>query len=104
METEEEINPDTNAEADENLTEDAVEIDLEDDDLTELLGLEEEEEEEGESEENSEDNKDTFFYEQILDAYNGKENYTPIDFDFEMALSDNFLENKGLAILERFLN
>ncbi len=43
METEEEINPDTNAEADENLTEDAVEIDLEDDDLTELLGLEEEE-------------------------------------------------------------
>ena len=46
METEEEINPNTNAEADENLTEDAVEIDLEDDDLTELLGLEEEEEEE----------------------------------------------------------
>ena len=46
METEEEISPDTNAEADENLTEDAVEIDLEDDDLTELLGLEEEEEEE----------------------------------------------------------
>ena len=46
METEEEINPDTNSEADENLTEDAVEIDLEDDDLTELLGLEEEEEEE----------------------------------------------------------
>ena len=46
METEEEINPDTNAEADENLTEDAVEIDLEDDDLTELLGLEEEEEDE----------------------------------------------------------
>jgi len=46
METEEEINLDTNAEADENLTEDAVEIDLEDDDLTELLGLEEEEEEE----------------------------------------------------------
>ena len=49
METEEEINPDTNAEADENLTEDAVEIDLEDDDLTELLGLEEEEEEEEEN-------------------------------------------------------
>ena len=46
METEEEINLDTNAVADENLTEDAVEIDLEDDDLTELLGLEEEEEEE----------------------------------------------------------
>jgi len=46
METEEEINPGTNSEADENLTEDAVEIDLEDDDLTELLGLEEEEEEE----------------------------------------------------------
>jgi len=46
METEEEINPETNAEADENLTDDAVEIDLEDDDLTELLGLEEEEEEE----------------------------------------------------------
>jgi len=46
METEEEINPETNAEADENLTEDAVEIDLEDDDLTELLGLEEEDEEE----------------------------------------------------------
>ena len=46
MENEEEINPETNAEADENLTEDAVEIDLEDDDLTELLGLEEEEEEE----------------------------------------------------------
>ena len=46
METEEEINPETNSEADENLTEDAVEIDLEDDDLTELLGLEEEEEEE----------------------------------------------------------
>ena len=46
METEEEINPETNAEVDENLTEDAVEIDLEDDDLTELLGLEEEEEEE----------------------------------------------------------
>ena len=46
METEEEINPETNAEADENLTEDAVEIDLSDDDLTELLGLEEEEEEE----------------------------------------------------------
>ena len=45
METEEEINPETNAEVDENLTEDAVEIDLEDDDLTELLGLEEEEEE-----------------------------------------------------------
>ena len=44
METEEEINPKSNAEADENLTEDAVEIDLEDDDLTELLGLEEEEE------------------------------------------------------------
>jgi len=43
METEEEINADTNAEADENLTEDTVEIDLEDDDLTELLGLEEEE-------------------------------------------------------------
>jgi len=48
METEEEINPDTNVEADENLKEDAVEIDLEDDDLTELLGLEEEEEEEEE--------------------------------------------------------
>ena len=46
MENEEEINPDTNAEADENLTEDAVEIDLEDDDLTELLGLGEEEEDE----------------------------------------------------------
>jgi len=46
METEEEINPETNSEADENLTGDAVEIDLEDDDLTELLGLEEEEEEE----------------------------------------------------------
>ena len=46
METEEEINLDTNAEADENLTEDTVEIDLEDDDLTELLGFEEEEEEE----------------------------------------------------------
>ena len=46
METEEEISPETNTEADENLTEDAVEIDLEDDDLTELLGLEEEEEEE----------------------------------------------------------
>ena len=46
METEKEINPETNSEADENLTEDAVEIDLEDDDLTELLGLEEEEEEE----------------------------------------------------------
>ena len=46
METEEEISPETNAEEDENLTEDAVEIDLEDDDLTELLGLEEEEEEE----------------------------------------------------------
>ncbi len=46
METEEEINPETNSEADENLTEDAVEIDLEDDDLTELLGLEEEEEDE----------------------------------------------------------
>jgi len=45
MVTEEEINPETNAEVDENLTEDAVEIDLEDDDLTELLGLEEEEEE-----------------------------------------------------------
>ena len=39
METEEEINPETNAEADENLTEDAVEIDLEDEYLTELLGL-----------------------------------------------------------------
>ena len=46
METEEEISPETNAGVDENLTEDAVEIDLEDDDLTELLGLEEEEEEE----------------------------------------------------------
>ena len=46
METEEEINPETNVEEDENLTDDAVEIDLEDDDLTELLGLEEEEEEE----------------------------------------------------------
>ena len=32
METEEEISPETNAEVDENLTEDAVEIDLEDDD------------------------------------------------------------------------
>ena len=50
METEEEINPETNSEADENLTGDAVEIDLEDDDLTELLGLEEEEEEEEEEE------------------------------------------------------
>jgi CheY-like chemotaxis protein len=48
METEEEINPETNTEADENLTEDAVEIDLEDDDLTEFLGLEEDEEEEEE--------------------------------------------------------
>ena len=46
MESEEEINPESNSETDENLTEDAVEIDLEDDDLTELLGLEEEEEEE----------------------------------------------------------
>ena len=46
MKTEEEKNPETNSEADKNLTEDAVEIDLEDDDLTELLGLEEEEEEE----------------------------------------------------------
>ena len=53
METEEEINLDTKAEANENLTEDAVEIDLEDDDLTDLLGLEEEEEEE------SEENLDT---------------------------------------------
>jgi len=42
METEEEISPETNAEVDENLTEDPVEIDLEDEDLTELLGLEEE--------------------------------------------------------------
>ena len=48
METEEELNQESNAEAGENLTEDAVEIDLEDDDLTELLGLEEEEEEEEE--------------------------------------------------------
>ena len=48
METEEDINPETNSEADENLTEDAVEIDLEDDDLTELLDLDEEEEEEEE--------------------------------------------------------
>ena len=46
METEEEINPETNAKADENLTEDAVEIDLEDDDLTELLDFEGEKEEE----------------------------------------------------------
>ena len=46
METEEEISPETNTEVDENLTEDAVEIDLEDDDLTELLGLGEEEEDE----------------------------------------------------------
>ena len=46
METEEEINPEINSEADVNLTEDAVEIDLEDDDLSDLLGLEEEEEEE----------------------------------------------------------
>ena len=46
METEEEINPEINSEADVNLTEDTVEIDLEDDDLSELLGLEEEEEEE----------------------------------------------------------
>ena len=46
METEEEISPETNAEVDENLMEDPVEIDLEDEDLTELLGLEEEEEEE----------------------------------------------------------
>jgi len=46
MVTEEEISPETNAEVDENLTEDPVEIDLEDEDLTELLGLEEEEEEE----------------------------------------------------------
>jgi len=50
MVTEEEISPETNAEVDENLTEDAVEFDLEDDDLTELLGLEEEEEEEEEEE------------------------------------------------------
>ena len=46
METEEEINPEINSETDVNLTEDAVEVDLEDDDLSELLGLEEEEEEE----------------------------------------------------------
>ena len=46
MVTEEEISPETNAEVDENLTEDPVEIDLEDEDLTELLGLEEEEEDE----------------------------------------------------------
>ena len=46
METEEEINPETNSEAVENLTEDAVEIDLEDEELTELLDFEEEEEEE----------------------------------------------------------
>ena len=39
METEEEINPETNAEADENLTEDAVEIDLEDDDLIRVVGI-----------------------------------------------------------------
>ncbi len=45
MVTEEEINQETKAEVDENLTEDALEIDLEDDDLTDLLGLEEEEEE-----------------------------------------------------------
>ena len=44
METEEEINLETNAEADENLTKDAVEIDLEDDDLIELLDLDEKEE------------------------------------------------------------
>ncbi len=48
METEEEINLGTNAEADENLTEDAVEIALEDDDLIELLDLEEEEEDDEE--------------------------------------------------------
>ena len=41
METEEEINLDINSEVDVNLTEDAVETDLEDDDLSELLGLEE---------------------------------------------------------------
>ena len=49
MVTEEEISPETNAEVDENLTEDPVEIDLEDEDLTELLGLDEEEEEEEEN-------------------------------------------------------
>ena len=49
METEEEINLETNSETDVNLTEDTVEIDLEDDDLSELLGLEEEEEEEEEN-------------------------------------------------------
>ena len=48
METEEEINLETNAEADENLTEDAVEIALEDDDLIELLDLNEEEEDDEE--------------------------------------------------------
>ena len=46
METEEELSPETNSETDENLIEAAVEIDLEEDDITELLGLEEEEEEE----------------------------------------------------------
>ena len=58
METEDEKSPETNAEADENLTEDAVEIDLEDDGLTELLGLEEEEVEE---EEEDEDEDEDFF-------------------------------------------
>ena len=46
METEEEKYPETNGEADGNITEDAVEIDLEDEGLTELLGLGEEKEEE----------------------------------------------------------
>ena len=48
METEEEINLETNAETDENLTEEAVEIALEDDDLIELLDLNEEEEDDEE--------------------------------------------------------
>ena len=46
METEEEKNLEINDEENESLTEDTVEINLEDDDLTELLGLEGEEEEE----------------------------------------------------------
>ena len=93
METEEEINPETNAEAGENPTEDAVEIDLEDDDLTELLGLEEEEEEEVLDEEIKDaDNEEQHWLEEV-DSQNFEDDELN---DETVATEDSILEEDFL--------
>ena len=93
METEDDTNPETNAEADENLVEDAVEINLEGDDLTELLGLEEEEEEKNiDKQIEDEDNEEQHWLEEVdLKDFENDELNGETDVSADSILDEGFL-------------